>query len=188
MGGAVFPPRLLFGPGLLRANWCGEIFSKMATPEENMLVIISQTFASNVPASQRTTVTHCFPRTSFKNLRQIWPRFLQSLCFFLGCSACERLCEPFKNGVSISCGPMELLWTSPTGPQCQMIWGLLLPRPNPQVWDLHMGLRNLTLVGEPLQYIYFPVCGLPTWWVWGCLYHIISPPTILMWPPLCLLE
>ena len=37
-----------------------------------------------------------------------------------------------------------------------------------------MGLR--TPVGESLWYSYFPVCGLPTREVWGCLYHIIGPP------------
>ena len=35
---------------------------------------------------------------------------------------------------------------------------------------------------------YFPVCGPLTWQVWGCLYCIITHPTILMQPPLCLLE
>ena len=59
--------------------------------------------------------------------------------------------------------------------------------PDPQAWELDVGLRTLTSVGEPLKYSYFPVCELPTWWVWGCLYHIISSPTISMWPSLCLL-
>ena len=38
-----------------------------------------------------------------------------------------------------------------------------------------------SLMGEALWYSYFPVCGLPTWPVWVCLYHESTPPTILMW-------
>ena len=49
----------------------------------------------------------------------------------LGPSACEILCSPFKNGVSVSPSPVELLCTSPTGLQCQMFQGLFLPLPDP---------------------------------------------------------
>ena len=94
----------------------------------------------------------------------------------------------FRNGVSISPSPVELLHTSPAGLQSQVLLGLLLPVPDPEEWEPDMGLRTLTPAGESLWYSYFPVCWLPTWWLWGCLYHVIAPPTILMWPPLCLLE
>jgi len=53
---------------------------------------------------------------------------------------------------------MKLLRISPSGPQCQMLQGLLLPMPNPQVWEPDMGLRTLTPVHKSLQYSYFPVC------------------------------
>ena len=83
---------------------------------------------------------------------------------------------------------MELLDTSPIGLQCQMLQGLFLAMPDPQVWGTDVRLRILIAVGESLLYSYFLVCGLPTWWVWGCLYNIITPLLILIWPPLCLLE
>ena len=68
----------------------------------------------------------------------------------MGPSTHESLCVPFKNGLSISPGSMELLHTSPTGPQCQVLWGLFLPVPDPQTWGLDVGLRTLTPVGVSL--------------------------------------
>ena len=53
--------------------------------------------------------------------------------------------------------------------------GLFLPVLDPQAWGFDVGLRTLTPVGESLEYSYFLVCGLPTWQVWGCLYHVITP-------------
>ena len=55
-----------------------------------------------------------------------------------------------KNGVSFSPSPMELLFPCPTVFQCQLLQGLFLPMPGPQVWQLDMGLRTLTPVGESL--------------------------------------
>ena len=83
------------------------------------------------------------------NYSQVQPRFLH-LCFALGPSVHESLCVPFKNGVFVSPGPMELLCTSLTGLQCQMLWGPFLPVPDPQAWGFDMGLRTLTPVGESL--------------------------------------
>ena len=62
----------------------------------------------------------------------------------------QSLCVPFKNGVSVSPSLVELLHTSPTGLQCQMLWGLFLPVPDPQAWVLDVGLRTLTPIGESL--------------------------------------
>ena len=84
--------------------------------------------------------------------------------------------------------PVELLHTSPTGPQQQMLQGLLFPTPGSQVWGPDVGLRTLTSLGDPLRCSYFPARGLSTWWVWGCLYCIIAPPIVSEWPPLRLLE
>ena len=47
MGGAVFPPRLLVGLGILSPDGWGQIFPKRPHPEEYMLMIISESFASN---------------------------------------------------------------------------------------------------------------------------------------------
>lgn len=90
--------------------------------------------------------------------------------------------------VSVSPSPMEHLHTSPTGLQCQTLWGLLLAITDPQARGPDVGFRMLTPIRKSLWYSYFPVYRLPTQRVWGCLHHVIVPPTILMWSPLCLLE
>ena len=56
----------------------------------------------------------------------------------------------FMNGVSISPSPVELLRTSPTGLQCQMLQGLFLPVPDPHMGEFDVGLRTLTPGGESL--------------------------------------
>ena len=48
MGGAVIPPGLLFGLGLLTANVWGQIFSKLPPPEKHVLMKIPESFAFNV--------------------------------------------------------------------------------------------------------------------------------------------
>ena len=47
-GGAVIPPRLLFGLGLLGPDGWGQIFPKWPLLEEHMLMIVPKTTASNV--------------------------------------------------------------------------------------------------------------------------------------------
>ena len=56
----------------------------------------------------------------------------------------------FMNGVSISLSPVELLRTSPTGLQCQMLQGLFLPVPDTHTLEFDVGLRTLTPGGESL--------------------------------------
>ena len=53
----------------------------------------------------------------------------------------------------------------------------LYPSASSPVMGFDVGLRILTPVSEFLWYSYFPVCGLPTWEVWGCLYWVIAPST-----------
>ena len=38
-----------------------------------------------------------------------------------------------------------------------------------------MGLRTLTPVGEPLQYNYSSVCGLPSWGLWDFIISRVHP-------------
>ena len=149
-GGAVIPPGLLFALGLLSADGWGQIFPKWPPPEKCRLMNIPKSFASNTLPPQQVTFSPCFPRRSTKNYSQVQPRFLWSLCFALGPSACVSLCVPFKNGVSISPSPVELLGTSPTGLQCQMLRGLFLLVSVPQAWGFDLGPRTLTPVGEYL--------------------------------------
>ena len=110
-------------------------------------MVIPKTFASSVLPPQKTTITPCFPRRSSKNCSQVCPSFLWSLCFPLGLSAHGNLCVPFKSGVSISLSPVELLHTSTTGLQCQMLWRFLLLIPDSQSWLPDVGLRTLPPVG-----------------------------------------
>ena len=124
-------------PGLLSANVWGWIFSKWPPPKKHTLKNMPKSFASNVLLPQWATVTPCFPRRSSKNCIQVWPKFLWRLCFVLVPSSHESLCVPFKNGVSISPSPVELLYTSPTGLHCQMLWGALSPKarsPGVRTW------------------------------------------------------
>jgi len=182
MVGAVFPPRLLFDLEFLGSNGWGQIFPKWPPLEELMLMIIPKTFTLNVLPPQSSIV---FPESS-ENHRQDWPRFLWSICFAPGPSAHESLCVPFKSAVSVSSSPVELLCTSPTGPQCQMLWG-----PSSKCQISRSG--NLTWCSE---------LSLP----WASLYNIFSslwathlvslgllishklPSTVSVWLPLCLLE
>ena len=64
-----------------------------------------------------------------------------------GSSVHEPSC---KSGVFVSSSPMELLYPSPAGLQSQMLWGFLLPIPDPQTGKPDMRLRTLIRVGEPL--------------------------------------
>ena len=57
-----------------------------------------------------------------------------------------HLYAPFRVK-SVSPSPADLLHSSPTGLQSQMLWGLLLFMPDPPEGDPDMGLRILTSVG-----------------------------------------
>ena len=130
-------------------------------------MIFPKTFASNEPKSPpvfpgeplRTTVRS--DPDSYGVSALPWdPVHMKA---FVHLSRMESLFPPVQ---------MEFLHTSPSGPQHQMLWRLLLPMPEPQVWGPDVRLRTLTPVGEPLWCSYFPVSGT----LWGCLYRIITPP------------
>lgn len=86
------------------------------------------------------------------------------MLFPLGSSAQKTLCASFKSEVSVSPSPMELLHSSPTSLQSQMLSGLFFLMPDPKTGEPNLGLRSLTPVSKPLRYN-FPVCGSPTWHV-----------------------
>ena len=178
MGSTLIQPGLLFGLELLSGDGWGQIFPKWPHIEEHMLMNIPKILSSNVLPSQGVTVTPCFHRISSKNCTQVQPIFLSSLCFALGPSVLESLCVPFKNGISLSPSPMEFLCTSPTNLQCQMLQRFFLPMPDPQAWEPDVELRCDTVTFQPV--------GFPS--SRHRVYHIITPPTILMQPPLCPLE
>ena len=91
-----------------------------------------------------------FSQEIFQELQSGLTQIPMEPLLFPGTRAHESLCAPFKNGVSVSPSLVELLCTSPTGLQCQTLWGLFLPMPDPQLWGLDVGLRTLTPVGESL--------------------------------------
>ena len=102
------------------------------------------------------------PRRPSRTLRVVWPSLLWSHHFALGPRMCKAFCVSSKNRMSVSLSPVELLQWRPADLQSQMLWGLLVPMPDPQAGELGMGFRTFTLIGELLWYNYFPVCGLPT--------------------------
>ena len=65
-------------------------------------------------------------------------------------------------------------------PSKQIPGGILLLLSDPQAREPDMGLRTITPVGEPLRYNYFPVCGLPTRWVWDLILSWLRPSYYLM--------
>ena len=62
MGGAVIPPGLLFGLGLLSTDGWGHIFPKWPPPEKGMLMNTPKSFASNVLLPEQATFIPGFPR------------------------------------------------------------------------------------------------------------------------------
>jgi len=113
----------------LTEGW-GQISPKWPPSEKGTAVEYSRELCFHCPSLTTSHIHPCFPRMSSKNCSQVWPRVLWRLCFALGPSACESLCVPFKNGVSVSPSPMEFLHTSPPGLQCQMLQGIFLLVPD----------------------------------------------------------
>ena len=64
---------------------------------------------------------------------------------------------------------MKTLRSNPTGLQSQIPWRFLVPLADPQTGKPDMRLRTFTTVGELLWYCCSPVCGSPTWQVWGLI-------------------
>ena len=79
-----------------------------------MLLNIPESFAFNILGSQQVTFTLVFPGCPPKTAVSFDPDS-HGNCFALGPSARESLCAPFKDGVSVSPSPVELLHTGPTG-------------------------------------------------------------------------
>ena len=128
-GGAVIPPGLLFALGLLSTERWGQIFPKWPPPEEGTAAEYSRELCFQCPF---LTTSHISPLFSQDVLQELQSGLTQIPMETLLCpgSAHESPCVPCKNGVSISPSPMELLRTSPTGLQCQMLQGLFLPVPD----------------------------------------------------------
>ena len=121
--------------------------------------ILSSTSATNVSSPQWATLQETFLQDQLVGLVQT-P--MKLLLFPLGPSVHKTLYVICRNKVPVSL-LVEFLQSSPISLQSQMLWGSLLPMSHPQTREPEMGPSTLTPVGEPLQYNYFSVCGLPTW-------------------------
>ena len=79
------------------------------------LLNIPETFASSVLPPQQATFTPVFPGVLPRTAVRFDPDSYGDFTLPWDPVLNERLCVPFKNGVSISPSPVELLRTSPTG-------------------------------------------------------------------------
>ena len=84
-----------------------------------------------------------------------------------------RLCPPSLK--SVSCSPMEVLWSNSAVLQGQIPWGFPVPLLGPQAGKPDMGIWTFTTVGELLWYYYSPVCGSPTLQIWDLILSWLCP-------------
>ena len=136
----MIPPGLLFGLGLLSADGWDQVFPKWPPPENHGLMNIPKSFSSIVFPNK----AHSPPVFPGYPLRKAVRSDSDSYGEF------ALLWDPVHVKVCVRLFRMELLCTSPTGLQCQMLWGLFLPLSIPQAWGFYVGLRTLTPVGESL--------------------------------------
>lgn len=158
MDGAVLPPLLVWlvvpqpwslQPAQVR-SWCcngclPESSRQMNIPSTSVTSVLTSTVGQSRPPPPQETFLNQQVGSRVAALPQV-PGHM-------------RPCVPSRSGV---CAPLQscrALHSSPADLQSQMLWGLLLPRPNSQAEEHDMGLRTLISVGESLQY--FPVCRVP---------------------------
>ena len=164
MGGAMIPLGLLFHLWASQHWWVGPDFPKMVTSRGTHTHECSQDLCLQCPSP---TMSHSHPLFSQAILQELWPSLTQIPVESLLCLGSQNtqmpvfpfqewgLCFPQSHGAPLH----KLYWPS---------------KPDPQVWGSNVGLRTLTSIGDSLLYSYFPDCELPTWLVWGCLYHVIA--------------
>ena len=127
----MIPPGLLFGMGLLSADGWGQIFPKWPPPEKGTLMNIPKSFASNALPPQQATFMPFFPKRSTRTSVRFDPDSYEDFAlpwdpvYVKVCMCLSRMGSPFSPSA------VELLCTSPTGLQCQMLQGLFLPVPDP---------------------------------------------------------
>lgn len=177
----MFPMCLLFGLELFHPSGWGQIFPKQQPPGEFTLIFIPWDLP---PPMFCFTVSHGHPLLSQETLQDSQIGLTQILMESLLCPEAQctwHPCVPSKRGLCFpqSCSAPVL---KPHWPLIASIPGALPPNARPlQAGEFDMGLGTLTPMGKLLRYSYIPVCGLPTRQVWDCLYHKITPPTILIW-------
>ena len=131
-------------------SWVGPAFSKMAASRGAHVSGYSLGPLFQCPPHSEPQLTPAFPGGGLQDpqigLAKILTEFL--LCPGTWCT--WKLCAPCDSGVYVSPSPMDLLHSNPTGLQCQVFWGLILPMLDPQPGEPDMGFGTLTHVREPL--------------------------------------
>ena len=154
MGGAGFPPCLLFG--LRRPSTGGyRLFgvSNGGLQEGSCQGVLPRTSAASVLVP---SVSHSHP-----------PAFTYSLSHCFMCALQEwSLCFP---------SPVKVLKSNPASLQSPISWEFLLLLPDPQVGKPDLGLRTFTPVGGILWYNCSPVCESPTQWLWDLILLWLYP-------------
>ena len=113
-----------------------------------MLMNIPKSFAFNVPPSQQGTFTPVFPGCPQRTVVRFDPDSHGD--FALPWDPVHVKVRVHLLRIGSLCSPVELLHTSSTGLQCQMLQGVFLPVPDLYTWKFAVGLRPLTPVGESL--------------------------------------
>ena len=166
MGGAGFPPCLLFG---LRQPSTGGYRlledSRRAPPRST-----SQNFCCQCPCPHGEPQLPPASTGDSPILAGRSGSVLQGHCSFpLGPDTHTTLCVPSKNGVSVSPSPVEVLQSNLASLHSLILWEFLLLLLDPQVAKPDAGLRSFTPVGGLLWYSCSPVCESPTQQLWDLI-------------------
>ena len=111
-----------------------------------------------------------------------------SLLLSPGSWCTHNLCVPSKSGVFVSPSPVKVLQSNPARLQSLILWGFLLPLPDPQVGKpdnvgSEHALRWVDFCGIiVLQFVNHPPSGYGVWFYCDC-----ALPTVSLWLLLCLL-
>lgn len=144
--------------------------------------------SSLLPVSFPPTISHSWPLPPNETLQdlQVCLAHVESL-LCSGSQGTWKLAYALQAGSHYFLQCVELLHSSTTELQSQVLWGFLLLRPGSQAQDPDVGLWTLTFVGGPPWYNYFPFCELPTWQVWDliiswkCASYLLFIMSSLLW-------
>ena len=143
------PTWIVVWPGASQHCWVGPDFPKMATSREVHANVYSQELCLQCPfptSHIHPVFTGYPPRTTVRSDTD------SHGVFALPWDPVHvKICVHFSGmGSLFSPSLVEFLHTSSTGLQCQMLWGLFLPGPDPQVRGFDRVLRTLIPIGESL--------------------------------------
>ena len=155
----------------------GPDFPQMATLGERQLLNIPESFSFNVLPSQQAAFTPVFPgcppRTAVRSDPDSYGEFALPwdpvhmkvyVCLF-------GIMSPFPPVLWWSCTQAPLAFNA----RCSggSFSQFQIPRCGNLMWGSELSLLWVSLC-EPVS---FQSVGLPTQEIWGCLYHVIAPPT-----------